>query len=587
MGIDMKHLFFLLYTFFMPLAYCGQEDSHRLNEEETAVLEKFFQILSEDSELGYVLYDKKPVCIHGFFHKDPFIVGTPTHKQSVALREGARIWRQLATEHADIIIHICDKEDPLIPGYIHVLAINIPLFHAAVNENLPLFQYVLGPATNSRDLLDALLSNSYGFHSLMKEDKVLIGKILGFGIQNSLYVSRMENIQDAFEKDTPPFLHSEFLIQQYEHEYLPCAPSFGFRSISQELNDFQKKITVSSEKLTYNNPEFIFGWLKDSKEEQKFVADLEKTQHEIQKLILSPRFLEDILQKLTGKKLPLNNTRKYQFQVKQEDINKIIAKGIWESLQDYDFEYLSYFIDSFDQVDSPSNAIDRRAWFSNYRRELLEGKQNLEIANYFFEQLENDNSFQSIAPKKLYYKTITSGTNVSRCNTRFVSLNYSIFSPDGHCLISQNNVLINLQNTISGFANGIKGMSIGETREIFIHPSVAYGFDTSLEKCSYLRVVATLLEMHSNNDPIPPVDSIDLSFLMDNDTLVKREENYKIALKEKGIQIAQHLKKCPAINLSIVKNYLIQFFNNKAYLVTTQPEQDIINQVHWNIYYGS
>lgn len=583
----MKCFLLSLLLLFVPCAYYGQENSHRLNEEETAVLEKFFRVLTEDSELGYVLYDKKPVCIHGFFHKDPFIVKTPMHKQSVAIREGARIWRQLAATNADITIHVCDKEDPLIPGYIHVCAINIPLFHAAINENLPLFQYILGPATSSQGLLNALLSNSYGFHSLLKNDKVLVGKVLGFGIQNSLYVSRLENIQDAYGIDTPPFLNCESLTQYYEHEHLPCAPSFGFTSISDELNDFQKKIALSSEKLTNNNPEFIFGWLKDSKVEQKFVADLEKAQRQIQKLISSPNFLKNVFQKVSETGLHPSHIQKYQFQFENTDINKIIAKGIWESLQDYDCECLSYFIEGFDKFTSPPNQFERQAWFPDYRKEILEGQENLKIADRFFDQLECDESYRSIADKKLYYKIIKNGISERKCNSKFVSLSYSIFSPDGRCLANQNNVPINLENTISGFANGIKGMRVGETREIFIHPSIAYGFDTSLEKCSYLRGVVTLLDIHNDDNPIPPVKITDLSFLMDEDTLLKRDENYKMMLQEKGKQIAQHLQKCNAIDLAIVKNYLIQSLNNKEHLVTSQVEQDIINQVHWNIYYGS
>lgn len=582
-GIGLRHRGFILLTFVSMTCFGHVKN---LNLEEAAVLEKFFHVFTRESEFGYVLYNKKPVCIHGFSYKDSFRVGTPSHKQSVALREGARIWRQLATNNADIVIHICDKEDPLIPGYIHVLAINIPLFHEAVNENLSLFQYVLGPATNSKDLLNAVLSNSYGFHSLLKDDKVLIGKVLGFGIQNALYVSRMENIQDAFERDEPPFLNCEFLTQQYEHEYLPYAPSFGFKSVNEELNNFQKKITLSSEKLTQNNPEFIFGWLKDSKEEQKFISKLENTQRKIQKLISSPSFLEDVLQKLTGEKFLLNKTRNYQFPIKKEEINKVLAKGIWESLQDYDFEFLSYFIEGFDKLDAPSSKIDRRARFSNYRREILEGKKNLEIANHFFEQLEYDKNFQCVVPKELYYKIIKNGIKDTECDSGFVSLNYSIFSPEGHCLISRNNVSINLKNTISGFANGIKGMNVGETREVFMHPKVAYGLDTPSEKCTYLRGVVTLLEIHDCNDPIPPIDRIDLSFLMDKDTLIEREKNYKMAIQEKGVQVARHLKKCEAIDLSIVKNYLIQFYNNNEYPITSPSEQDLINQVHWNIYYG-
>lgn len=60
-----------------------------------------------------------------------------------------------------------------------------------------------------------------------------------------------------------------------------------------------------------------------------------------------------------------------------------------------------------------------------------------------------------------------------------------------------------------------------------------------------------------------------------------------MALMSKGAEIASHLKKYSAINLSNVQNYLQKFHSNPAsFTPTTQSEQDLINQVHWNIYYG-
>ncbi len=555
--------------------------------EHTAILNQFFHILTNESEAGYVFYNKKPVCIHGYFIKDPFLVNSEVHKQAVALRAGSYAWKKLSHNNSDFLIQICDKEEPSIPGYFHILVINVPLFHQTVNENLSLFKYVLGPTTTSQKLLEAIESNQVTFHSLLKDDKVLIGEILGFGSVNSLYVSRIETIQEAFDKDIPPFKRCELLTKEHNEEYLPCQPSFGYRSVTEELNDLRGKIELSSKKLIENSPEFIFGWLKDSKKEQKSITELELTQDKIRKLISSPSFLETVLLKMTGQKYLLNQSLNYKLPIEKEKINHVVAKGIWESLKNHDYEYLIYFINGFNLEELPSFHINREAWFPDYLRIWIEGSENLRIANEFLSNIQNDCNFQCIVPQKLYYKITQNGYESDACQQSLVSLNYSIFSPEGHCLSQQQNTVLNLKNTISGFSEGIKGMKRGETREIFIHPSLAYGFETPLEKSIHLKAVVTLNDFDPNSDPIPSLTFLDLTDLLNHEILYLRQEEYKKALGKMGSQICRHLSKCDEVDIQEIKNELMRFFQNKIVCHTTQEEQDLINHVHWNIYYGS
>lgn len=577
------HLFFL---FIYLSASCYAQNNQILTIEQSVVLDSFFRVLSDESEAGYVFFGKKPVCIHGFFCRDPFVVNSSIHKQAVTLKEGARIWKNLAIKNSDIIIHICDKEEPNIPGYFHVLVINVPLFHRVINENISLFQYVLGPEITSNALLKALTSNEQTFHSLLKDDKVLVGVLLGFDLRNSLYVSRIENIYESIEKDIPPFANSKLLIQENNQEYLPFKPTFGFKSIKEELDNFEEKITLSSEKLRTQNPEFIFGWLKDFKKTEKFISELEETQNKIRTFLSSRTFLEEVLEKLTEKKYLLHTHNGFQFALENQDVNRAVAKGLWLTIQDYDFEYLPYFIEGLKKAESQNPKTDRLAWFPEYRKEFLEGKENLEKADIFFQSLAKDENFHSILPGKLYYKTLKAVDGNMAGNDSLISLSCTVFSPLGHCLAYQDKVLFNLNNTVSGFAHGIKGMKIGETRELFIHPCLAYGFDTSLEKCIYLRVIVTLLAIPGNSENVQNPFCIDLSFLRDPVTLSKRNESYKMALIEKGSNIANHLKKSKEIDLILITNYLNQFYTNMSSpQPLNQAEQELINQVHWNIYW--
>ncbi len=357
------------------------------------------------------------------------------------------------------------------------------------------------------------------------------------------------------------------------------------RTVRQELDTLQDRMIISSQKLIEKNLEFIFGYLKDSNENHKLITELEDAQDQIQYFLKSPTFLTDILKQVTGKEYVPTDKEGFYFQFDSEEINNVVARGIWESVQEYDSEYLTYFIDGFGKKEVPQSRTDRLAWFPSYRRELLEGKANLEKANSIFHSLDQVRDYESVTPGKLYYKILKNGKGKVACSGPLVSLEYSIFSPLGHCLDHQITVL-NLNNTIPGFAYGIKGMKVGETRELHIHPSWAYGFETSLEKCIHLKAIVTLLDIHDNESPIVALESHDLSFLFDSKIISARDENYKMALIKKGAEIANHLAKCKAIDLSIIQSHLRRFQSGEEKFTPTTPqEQNLINQVHWNIYF--
>ncbi len=556
--------------------------------EEYSILDKFFQTLIKESEVGYVLQGKKPVCIHGFFNKDPFSVNTIPHQHSVALREGARIWQQLVTSNPEVMIHIAKKEDPLIPNWIHVMAIHRSLFQNVLNKNLSLFQYILGPTVSPESLLSALSSEKVTYHSLLKGDKVLIGEILGFGTQNALYVSRIENIEEALDQEIPPFLNIQTIVREYPHEHLPFEPGFGFNSVRQELEVLHTKVTLPSKKLISSSPEFVFGCLKESEENSKIIAGLEETQNEIQLHLQSQTFFEEVLHKLTGHQytIPTTSTN-FSFCLDKHKLNQAVARGIWESLQDYDKEYLSCFISGMENPEASCSVIDRCAYFPKFRRDLIDAKNNLADANSLFSSFEKQKDVKCVVPNRLYYRTLKSSQGDIECRGPLVSLEFSILSPSGHCIAHKSNQIVNLKNTIPGFSLGIKGMKVGETREIFIHPSLGYGFDTSLDKCIALRAVVTLQDICDNQPYSRSVNSFDLDFVFDENTINERTEKYKAALFEKGKQIAHHLKQCSQIDLNLVRNYLINFqHNEEKFATTTEEEQALINQMHWNIYFG-
>jgi len=101
---------------------------------------------------------------------------------SVYLREGAIVWKALNFKQSDIIVHVYDKPDSLAKVW------------------------VLGPNVTAEGLLEQLTNPRETFYSVLKDDKVLIGILLGFGPQNAIHVSRLENLEEMlYSAETPPF----------------------------------------------------------------------------------------------------------------------------------------------------------------------------------------------------------------------------------------------------------------------------------------------------------------------------------------------------------------------------------------------
>ncbi len=178
---------------------CEFETEVCLSAEETAILESFFNTMVRQSEGGYVLYEKKPMCTHGYRIKNSFFGEYDSHRDSVSLREGAAVWKKFFQgKESQVIIHIYDQPDFLCNEWVHVLFINKRLFCQKVQENLALFQYVLGPNITPITLLESFLAPGSSLNDVLKGDKVLTGILLGYGTQNSLYVSRIEELQEAY-----------------------------------------------------------------------------------------------------------------------------------------------------------------------------------------------------------------------------------------------------------------------------------------------------------------------------------------------------------------------------------------------------
>lgn len=596
---------FIYITFFSLFSIAGY--GLEISREDTVILENFFRTMLEKSEGGYVLYDSKPLCINSYYNKEYFQNESEKHKNSVFLREGMKRWKELNLPPSNIIVHGYNNEDTFAKNHVHILFINKKLFLKTVQDNLSLFQYVLGPEVNPLGLLAKLTDPQETFHGVLKDDKVLIGILLGFGTQNSIYVSRMENLHDTlFSAEVIPFknnlskfgnIPNEFRHLLFLHEAHTDAqtliPSFGYSSIQEEQEGLSKKIEISSPKLSKNSPQFIFGRIKDGRGSQELVNELERTQSRIADLLKSKTFLEDVLSSIYPQEKIVthpSSQRELNFNPSQlAQLPALVAANIWHVMDGEGCDYQDSFINGMQDADTGKECkvgfLDTLKY--DKLKTLAKIQNHLMQTEEYFSQLNKDPQMTCLIPFKLYYKINQEGNGATLEKQTRVELNYIVKTFQDK-VVADNGFMpkwIDLAETIPGFSLGLKGMKMGEIREIYIHPSLAYGIYTTFEKGVYLKALVRLVSIDHEAEikQIPELVFLDCKLgIHEKMDLSFSEEEKKLGYL-RGYQVWQHYQKCKLYDLSEILAKISLFKKGEITSIDVYG-QDTINRLHWNIY---
>lgn len=586
-----------------------------LSIQESIVLKQFFREMLENSEGGYVLFDAKPVCINCYTVEDDFIQKDSKHLTSVLLREGALVLKNKKFKEQNILIHTYNNNDSFVKNYVHILFINKKLFLDAVQKNLSLFQYVLGPEITPEKLLTKLTDPEETFHGVLKCDKVLIGILLGFGTQNSLYVARVEDLENARFSESPPLSRciskfSHIPLEYKKSVFLNCLQyngidkkaSFGNSSIEKEIEKSKQKIEVSSEKLGTQNPNFIFGHLQDD-DSKKLIATLENAQEKVQKLLSSEDFFPETLKlAFPEEKISISTDTNAKLSFNQKELERLpflVAANMWNNMADDGEVYVKSFIEGMKLADANKELPNKQVncWDCYQQNKLQKIKNNLEDTDKYFTLLSQNSSMKRILELPLYYSLLKNGKADSVKNFTEVIIHYSMEYPDGEVLVdtfkSKIPEKLDLNLMIPGFALGILGMQIGEERELYIHPSLAYGILTALKKGVYLKSRIQLIDIVHNDQKedvdFSKVEVLDLNKELVDLGLLNQQNRIKV-YKSNGLihghQMWQHYKNQSLYILPDILKWMIFFkTTDEEPNISATNDQNLINRLHWNLYH--
>ncbi len=477
--------------------------------------------------------------------------------------------------------------------------INISKLKEVIDQNINLFRYVLGATVETEQLVNKIAYSNERLEDILNNDLVLTGIVLGFGTHNSLVGGRLETIEAlSLSRDCAPFSPKSHFMQDKERQSLGYGiyyleftgggddkvfarnlpllkPSPHFLNVKEELltlDAMQEPLPA----VLRSNPRFIFGAFKGGPSNQPIFNQLKEAQKRNQVLLKKPDFLEQVLEKIGGKK-PLITCDKsivpnspYALLFEKTD-SKEWARILGRAMSNFEEkEQQSAFIKAFAQPSVSSRAAPQMMGASKAVFEgLKKAISNLALANANFETLEKeaskDFSLRKIVSKQLYFKTTLPSSGKELKGADRVRLGYTIEDPVGNILFANHDTWLDLSQTVAGFAHGVQGMRIGEKRTLFIHPTLAYGAVTTLPLCIELIIRVNLLDIDEKTSaPLPSITPLDLSWVQNSDFYRAIVESLQQQPSFAGSFYRDMLNKIEGLDKMAVVTELTQQFSKDA-----------------------
>jgi FKBP-type peptidyl-prolyl cis-trans isomerase len=558
---------FLIWLLFCTTLHADEKVKkflQTLSFEQKLTLESFLKTIVKGSFSGYVLYGDKPICIEAYSIAQETGALSGVNEQVPILIKGIKLWEDLQ------INPICNEFFFLTveaePDYRHLICINRKAFLETVNQNLPLFRYVLGPTITAELLLQKLIQSKNNFYKIIHDDHALLGILLGYGTQNSILVSRKERISGGM-----PYVEEFPLIakkSRNNRETVPYSqsshPSLGFTSFKEEEVALQKATTISRKLKPFNSYELpYFGCEPNSNETQHLLDKYEKNRIVIKTAYESEDFLEMTLLKLfkttsNSIEIPSIPKERPNSLADKEESAKRLAQLVREEIQKEKRSSISFLNSFISGLQSGKNGIPlspstAESWKEFWQvQKGLEGAENLERAESYFQTLAAQKTLRSIISNRIYYETLRKGEGPPLSSkVKHVSFHYSFTILDGSIQDIGTLKQESIEFLIPGIAHALIGMKKKEERKVYIHPEYAYGqaanFPSSFPSNAAIIANIQLLDfVESNADAvIAPIQVIEKKNRKD---LAKRYEKLRQEeFCENGALFWGFLQKCQSV----------------------------------------
>lgn len=564
-----------------------------LSNNQKVLLNDFLLSLTQ-SPSGYVLYGDKPMSIEIYDLSSLRILSGMNQKTALMLK-GKELWEDLNLnlDNKEYLLTSFEKDSKC-----HIVCINRKAFLQAVNDNLPLFRYVLGPTLKPEKLLQELVSCKDQFYQVLNHNPVLLGILLGHGTQNAILSSRYKCLSHETDRyDEFPYV-SKVLNKSwvsFPEKYMK-QPSLGYRSIVEEELSLEKMMARSNQLKSFESFEIpAFDCKSDTKETSDLLTSYEEVRKRILKASSNKNFLSEALARLF-----LNSTQTLEIPhipqqknlclpaSKEETITKLVGI-IHRTIGNDSKKFLNAFMQGVAAREKGQKMPVPSEWkrskdVTQIERDL-ECCKNLGKADAYFERLATREDLIALVPNKIYYKTLKEGTeNLTSANVKKVSFQYSMQilgdkqSKDWGVIKKENP-----SSFIPGIAMALVGMAEGEERIVYIHPEYAYG-ESSFFAPNIAIVAQVRLLNFENGDHelqiLPPhqLEKRDYQDLVTRFEVLRAEEFF-----DEGVEFWDSMKKSgDFIDFGIFQK--IYHSNNDTSFQNPHQEQQFVSDLEYYLF---
>jgi hypothetical protein len=463
-----------------------EEVISRVSIEERNTLELFAQSIL-NSEASYVLFGNKPMCTVGFFSSDYQVFSESIESYVVDFLK-------------DLKLNPKDKKYPFVFSGQNILFINRDRFMTVVNENISLFRFFFGRTLTAEKFLETILDSEDCFRDILKYNKLIIGMLLGYGTQNSLLVSREEDLSCELADDRTfyPFKDYETFIR------FQRSPSLGFSSIEEESKALSHSCQISRHLLPFKDfPIPYFGCEPKSKETGNLLSIYGKDREHILEVMQDGEALSKLLNRLC---LSIDNaivtpmSLKWSPSFDLKDNKKIVdclvleildhckpyldavLKGI-ASKEKNEFRSLYRWLENWPYKDEFQAVYDPEYL---YNRCLINERATKTLSN-----MAKQKKLVALIPGYIYHEVLLRGKGFPATNKiKWATFQFSLFAENGSIVEAKTLQKVALTDLSPGIAHSIVGMRKGEEREISMHPNYTAGANNASLLCkTHLRLL--------------------------------------------------------------------------------------------------
>jgi FKBP-type peptidyl-prolyl cis-trans isomerase len=542
----MKQIVAAFFLLLSPVLWGNEPVAIRVDRsEDYAVLHEFFKTTLILEEYGYVLEGAKPVSFRNFCSLDGF-GGTNDFERtakefehSLLIRKTLKVWNRLCSDQKNFALKAVALKNPeSIAPAIEVQFINVSKLREVIDKNIDLFHYILGSTLTTEQIVDKIAYSNELLIDSLQHNLTLVGIVLGFGAHNSVVGGRIETISAlSISKDVAPFAPQSALMESkaehsldflkpgcYGSYYLEFAggddtnfrsdlpllrPSSSFANLEEEVLAIDAMFEPVPPSL-WERPRFVFGAFKGGSSNQPLIEQLQQTQQRVLTLLEKPDCLEQVLEKIGGKKPIIacdkttSSDKLFHLDAKRwsQILRSVFSRFESETERTSFREAFQY--PTRVSKDAPVMIGGSKAMLKGLERALF----NLQKAESQFKNLakkaSTDKSLQTIVPEQLYFKITHSGSGKELKGHDRVRLGYIIEDQEQNVLFANCDTWLRLSHTIPSFAHGVQGMRTGEKRTIFVHPALGYGAATTLPPCIGLTIKVHLLDVKEGSEASLP-----------------------------------------------------------------------------------